>query len=114
MLTTTSKRLFAPNAVYIPTRDGKEGRDFDREDCTLLLVDGEFTYGEVVYEYVAGNCQKESTAIIDPSSTNAVKLSQLRRWAKQTADQIAEKRGIPTNQIEYDPDLETPLGAIPC
>ena len=70
--------------------------------------------GEVVYEYVAGNCQKESTAIIDPSSTNAVKLSQLRRWAKQTADQIAEERGIPANQVEYDPDLETQLDAIPC
>ena len=70
--------------------------------------------GEVVYEYVAGNCQKESTAIIDSSSTHAVKLSQLRRWAKQTADQIAEERGIPTNQIEYDPDLETLLDAIPC
>jgi hypothetical protein len=50
MLTTTSKRLFVPNAVFIPTKDGKEGRDFDREDCTLLFVDGEYSYGEVYTE----------------------------------------------------------------
>jgi len=46
----TTRKLFAPNAVYIPMTDGKEGRDFDREDCTLLLVDGEFSYGEVYTE----------------------------------------------------------------
>ena len=86
--------------IYAATRHG----------YSVRAIDG----GQIIYEYVAGNHPKESTAIIDPSSTNAVKLSQLRRWAKQTADQIAEKRGIPTNQIEYDPDLETPLGAIPC
>ena len=40
---------------------------------------------------------------------NAVRLSQLKRWAKQTADQIAGERGIPANQIEYDPDLEAQL-----
>ena len=49
MLTTTRK-LFIPNAVFIPTKDGKEGRDFDRSDCTLLFVDGEFIYGEVFTE----------------------------------------------------------------
>ena len=42
--------MFVPNAVFIPTKDGKEGRDFDRNDCTLLLVDGEYTYGEVYTE----------------------------------------------------------------
>jgi len=46
----TTRKPFAPNAVYIPTRDGKEGRDFDRSDCTLLLVDGEFSYGDVFTE----------------------------------------------------------------
>ena len=46
----TQKRLFVPNAVYIPTRNGKEGRDFDRSDCTLLLVDGEYSYGEAYTE----------------------------------------------------------------
>ena len=49
MLTTTRKP-FIPNAVFIPTKDGKEGRDFDRTDCTLLLVDGEFSYAEVYTE----------------------------------------------------------------
>ena len=42
----THNRLFVPNAVYIPTKDGKEGRDFDREDCTLLMVDGEYSHGD--------------------------------------------------------------------
>ena len=41
---------FIPNAVYIPLKDGKEGQDFDRADCTLLLVDGEFRHGEVFTE----------------------------------------------------------------
>jgi hypothetical protein len=70
--------------------------------------------GTVIYEYTAGNCQIESKAVIDPGSPVAVSRSQLRRWAKETADQIAEERGIPTNQIEYDPDLEAELDAIPC
>lgn len=47
---TTQRRLFIPNAVFIPVKDGTEGRDFDRSDCTLLMVDGEFRYGEVYTE----------------------------------------------------------------
>ena len=50
MLTTPRKRLFIPNAIFIPTKDGKEGKDFDRNDCTFLLVDGEFTYAEAFTE----------------------------------------------------------------
>jgi len=50
MLTVTHKRLFIPNAVFIPVKNGKEGRDFDRSDCTLLFVDGEFSQGEVYTE----------------------------------------------------------------
>ena len=50
MLIATPKRLFVPNAVFIPTEDGREGRDFDRTDCTFLLVDGEYAYGEVYTE----------------------------------------------------------------
>ena len=46
----TTRKPFVPNAVFIPTRDGKEGRDFDRTDCTLLFVDGEYSYGEVYTE----------------------------------------------------------------
>ena len=47
---TTERKLFIPNAVFIPTKDGKEGRNFDREDCTLLFVDGEFIYAEAFTE----------------------------------------------------------------
>ena len=50
MLTATHKRLFVPNAIYIPTKDGREGRNVDRTDCELLMVDGEFSYGEVFSE----------------------------------------------------------------
>jgi hypothetical protein len=50
MLAAAEIKLFRPNAVFIPTKDGKEGRDFDREDCTLLFVDGEYSYAEVFTE----------------------------------------------------------------
>ena len=46
----TQRRLFIPNAVCIPTKDGKEGRDFDRTDCTLLHIDGNYSYGQVYTE----------------------------------------------------------------
>ena len=75
--------------------------------CVQVIDDG-----MVVYEYTAGNCQTESKAVIDPDSSVAVSRSQLRRWAKQTADQIAEERGVPLSRVEYDPDLE--LDAISC
>jgi len=88
------------NVIYAATRCGY---------CVQVLDDG-----EIVYEYTAGNHQRESQTFVAPRSPNAVSLSQLRRWAKQTADQIAEARGIPANQVEYDPDLETQLDAIPC
>ena len=47
---TTQRKPFVPNAVYIPTTDGKEGKDFDRSDCTLLMVDGDYSYGQVYTE----------------------------------------------------------------
>jgi hypothetical protein len=50
MLAVAQKRLFVPNAVYIPTKDGKEGRDFDRTDCTFLFVDGTFSHAEAFTE----------------------------------------------------------------
>ncbi len=66
-----------------------------------------FNGSEIVHEYSAGNCDKESQTFIDPSSPNAVGLRQLRRWAKQTAGEIAKERGIA--QVQYDPDLEAEL-----
>ncbi len=63
--------------------------------------------GEIVYEYSAGNCQQESQTVVAPSSRNAVSLRQLKRWAKQTAGEIAKERGITT--VEFDPDLEATL-----
>ena len=88
------------SVIYAATRHG----------YSVQAIDGE----EIVYEYTAGNCQTESQAVLNPDSPGAISRSQLRRWAKQTADQIAEERGIPANQIEYDPDLETELDAMPC
>jgi len=76
----------------------------------VQVIDG----GMVVYEYTAGNCPTESQTVVAPGSPVAVSRSQLRRWAKQTADQIASDWRIPLNRVEYDPDLETQLDAIPC
>ncbi len=67
------------------------------------VIDG----GKIAYEYSAGNCQQESQTIVAPRSRNAVRLSQLKRWAKQTAREIAKERGI--TRVEYDADLEAML-----
>jgi hypothetical protein len=71
----------------------------------VQVVDG----NGIDYEYTAGNHQLESQAVTAPRSRNSVKLSQLRRWAKQTAGEIAHKRGVPANRVEYDADLEATL-----
>ena len=71
----------------------------------MQVVDG----NGIDYEYTAGNHQWESQTVTSPRSRNSVKLSQLRRWAKQTAGEIAEKRGVPANRVEYDADLEATL-----
>ena len=71
----------------------------------VQVIDG----GEVIHEYTAGNHQKESQAVIDSSSPRAVKQGQMKRWAKQTAGEIASERGIPAKGIEYDADLEAQL-----
>jgi len=68
----------------------------------VQVLDG----GQVVYEYSAGNCWKDSPTVIDPGSPYAVRRYRLRAWAKSTAGQIAKERGIPPKQIEYDTDLE--------
>ena len=72
---------------------------------SVQVIDG----GEVVYEYMAGNHQRESQAFVDARSPQAVRLSQLQRWAKQTAGEIANERRIPASRIEYDADLEAAL-----
>jgi len=64
---------------------------------------------EIVHEYLAGNCEKESQTFIDPTSSNAVGLRQLKRWARQTAAEIAQERGIRIKRVEYDDDLEAQL-----
>jgi hypothetical protein len=63
-----------------------------------------------IFEYTAGNSQHDSQAFIAPGSPGAVSRSQLRRWAKQTAEEMAEE--LLANRVEYDPDLEAQLE--PC
>jgi hypothetical protein len=65
--------------------------------------------GEVIYEYTAGNCRTESQAVIDPDSPGAASRSQLRRWARQTAEEIAAEWRVPHERTAYDPDLEAQL-----
>jgi len=86
------------NVIYAATRFGY---------CVQIL-DGT----EISYEYSAGNHSMESTAVTAPSSPNAVRLPQLRRWARQTAGEIAQEQGIPMQRIEYDPDLESTLKGL--
>ena len=71
----------------------------------VQVIDG----GEVFYEYTAGNHRGDSQTYVEPRSPNAVKLSQLRRWAKQTAGEIAQARNVPPQRVEYDADLEAAL-----
>ena len=52
---------------------------------------------------------RDSQATTVPGSPNAVRLRQLRRWARQTAGEIAKAQGIPVKRVEYDPDLESTL-----
>jgi len=65
--------------------------------------------GEIVHEYTAGNHRMESQTVTSPRSPNAVKLRQLRRWARQTANEIAQNQGVPADRVEYDTDLEATL-----
>jgi hypothetical protein len=83
------------NVIYAATRCGYAVQVFDGS--------------EVSYEYSAGNHQFDSQATTEPGSPKAVRLPQLRRWAKQTAGEIAKAQGIPANRVEYDPDLESTL-----
>lgn len=80
----------------------------NRYGYCVQVIDG----GQVVYEYAAGNCWKESTTVIDPASPHAVRRYKLRFWAKQTAGQVAKERGIPPKQIAYDADLEDQLNEM--
>ena len=83
------------NVIYAATRYG----------YAVQVLDGV----EVFYEYSAGNHRLDSQATTEPRSPNAVRLPQLRRWARQTAGEIAKAQGIPANRVEYDPDLESTL-----
>jgi predicted secreted hydrolase len=83
------------SVIYAATKSG----------YCVQVIDG----GEVAHEYSAGNHQMESQTVVDPRSPNAVRLSQLKRWAKQTANEIAKEWRIPAKMIEYDPDLEAAL-----
>ena len=83
------------NVIYAATDQG----------YCVQVIDG----GQIVYEYTAGNHQRESQTFVDPRSPNAVTLRQLKRWAKQTAGEIATEHEIPTQRIRYDADLEAAI-----
>ena len=82
----TERRLFIPNAVFIPVREGKEGRDFDRTDCTLLHVDGEFSYGEV---------------FTDEAWRNGSEPSYVQRRGEFC---LSDDTEIPTGRVQLLPD----------
>lgn len=84
-----------PNVIYAASRYG----------YCVQVIEG----GEVVYECNEGNHPRESHTVINSCSPYAITLGQLRRWARQTANQIAEERGIPSERVEHDADLEAQL-----
>jgi len=86
------------NVIYAATRFGY---------CVQVLDET-----GVSYEYSAGNHSMESSTVTAPSSRNAVRLPQLKRWARQTAGEIAQEQGIPMQLVEYDPDLESLLNEL--
>jgi hypothetical protein len=83
------------NVIYAATTYG----------YAVQVLDG----SEVSFEYSAGNHRLDSQATTVLGSPNAVRLRQLRRWARQTAGEIAKAQGIPVKQVEYDADLESTL-----
>lgn len=68
---------------------------------TVQVWDG----GQCVQDYSAGNNRHESSERISPDSPNAAPLTQLREWAIQTANEMAQEFDVPADQVSEDTDL---------
>ncbi len=62
--------------------------------------------GRVESEYSAGNNRHDSQVWLPAGHDNAVSPAQLAKFARQTALEMADERGIPHDCVGYDPDLD--------
>lgn len=60
-------------------------------------------------EYSAGNSSKDSQYYIPPSHLQAVSMQQLAEFAQNTAMEMASAKGISSDKVDYDQDLEREL-----
>jgi hypothetical protein len=61
--------------------------------------------GELLDEYITGNCHGDSTSIVEPGSLGSVDVATLEKWAEVEALETAAKLGIDAKQVSYDPDM---------
>lgn len=96
--------------VYLTVNDLKP----DKADAVVLY--GVSVYGYVVQvvrdgvideskTYTAGNAEGDSTLVVDCSSKSRVKVATLRKYAKQTALEIAAESGIDADCVGEDRDI---------
>lgn len=57
-----------------------------------------------VQEYEAGNSRFDSGAYVEPGKGSSLPLQTLRRYARQTAGDIAAALGVPAERIGEDKD----------
>ena len=68
----------------------------------VVAYDGE---SQPIDEYSAGNHPLDSQAVA--RHCDPVPADTLRKWARQTAEETADKLGIPHDRISHDQDSET-------
>ena len=56
----------------------------------------------MIDQYEAGNHPLESQAYLDPGDPVAVPLRDLRKFARQTAFEMASERGLTANDVVAD------------
>ena len=75
---------------------------------TGYVVDvwGECDNGEPVERYEAGNSALDSGASVEPRSPDALNTATLRRYARQTAQEMARSHGLTDHDVRHDKDGE--------
>lgn len=79
----------------------------DEDGYTVRVMEG----NETVDEYNSGNNPFESTSWIDPADLDAVPVRTLRRYARETALDMAQEHGIPEKYVSENEDLLPIAGA---
>ena len=61
--------------------------------------------GELLDEYIVGNCYGDSMSIVEPGSRGSVDVETLEKWAEAEALEVAVRFGIDPKHVSYDPDM---------